>query len=170
MNIQPHQIVLSDLKNLMRQMNTSELTNKNKVLSKASIGEHFRHIIEFYQCCISQKESGFVNYDLRKRNKNLEENPNFGIQTIETILNYLSTLHLKDDTPLLLGSGEESQLPSSDTIQSSFFRELAYCLDHCIHHQSLIKIGLMEQGLDHLIDDNFGVAFSTQKHREECAS
>jgi len=99
MNIQPHQIVLSDLKNLMRQMNTSELTNKNKVLSKASIGEHFRHIIEFYQCCISQKESGFVNYDLRKRNKNLEENPNFGIQTIETILNYLSTLHLKDDTP-----------------------------------------------------------------------
>ncbi|MDC1012234.1 hypothetical protein OAQ04_03240 [Flavobacteriaceae bacterium] len=56
------------------------------------------------------------------------------------------------------------------TSKSSFLRELAYCLDHRIHHQSLIKIGLTEQGLDHLIDENFGVAFFTQNYRNECAS
>jgi len=93
MNYKSHQIVILDLKNLIKQLDASALTKKNKTLSQASIGAHFRHIIEFYQCCISQKESGFVNYDLRKRNKSLEENPNFGVQTIETLLNYLSTVH-----------------------------------------------------------------------------
>ena len=55
-------------------------------------------------------------------------------------------------------------------VQTSFFRELTYCMDHCIHHQSLIKIALLEQKLIHLIDPNFGVAFSTQLYRNQCAS
>lgn len=170
MNYKSHQIVLLNLKNLIKQLDASALTKKNKTLSQASIGAHFRHILEFYQCCISQKESGLVNYDLRKRNKSLEENPNFGVQTIETLLNYLSTVQAQEDCPLHLGSGVESDPVNHSTSKSSFFRELAYCLDHCIHHQSLIKIGLTEQGLDHLIDENFGVAFSTQNYRNECAS
>ena len=31
-------------------------------------------------------------------------------------------------------------------IATSFSRELAYCLDHCIHHQYFIKIGLSFSG------------------------
>ncbi|MDA8611714.1 hypothetical protein N9L07_01085 [Flavobacteriaceae bacterium] len=55
-------------------------------------------------------------------------------------------------------------------VKTTFFRELIYCMDHGIHHQSLIKIALIDQGLNHLINDKFGVAFSTQNYRNQCAS
>ena len=64
---------------------------------------------------------------------------------------------------------EPEKEDSKNKIQTSFFRELTYCMDHCIHHQSLIKIALLEQELTHLVDENFGVAFSTQNYRNRCA-
>ena len=65
---------------------------------------------------------------------------------------------------------KEKDYDSKCGLQSSFFRELNYCMDHCIHHQSLIKIALLEQELIYLVDDNFGVAFSTQNYRKGCVS
>ena len=64
----------------------------------------------------------------------------------------------------------EDEKENNIRIETSFFRELIYCMDHCIHHQSLIKIALLEQNLIHFIDPNFGVAFSTQIYRRQCAS
>ena len=65
---------------------------------------------------------------------------------------------------------EAVKVESKDTltpqINSSFERELLYCLDHAIHHQALIKIGLKELDLDHLIAREFGVAYSTLRHRQ----
>jgi hypothetical protein len=43
---------------------------------------------------------------------------------------------------------------------------LAYCLEHTIHHQALIKIGLMELNLIHLIDQHFGVAPATIRFKK----
>lgn len=48
-------------------------------------------------------------------------------------------------------------------------RELAYCLEHSIHHQALIKVGLKEQNIENLIDENFGVAPATIRHKQKCA-
>lgn len=56
-------------------------------------------------------------------------------------------------------TGEETQI-----ITTSLPRELTYCLDHCVHHQHFIKIGLIEQGLGNFIHSDFGIAFSTLKH------
>ena len=50
-------------------------------------------------------------------------------------------------------------------MKSSFERELLYCLDHAIHHQALIKIGLKELHLSHLVSPDFGVAYSTLRYR-----
>ena len=48
---------------------------------------------------------------------------------------------------------------------TSFDRELLYCLDHAIHHQALIKIGLKELQIADLVGDDFGVAYSTLRYR-----
>jgi len=40
-----------------------------------------------------------------------------------------------------------------------------YCLDHAIHHQALIKIGLKELQIADLVGDDFGVAYSTLRYR-----
>lgn len=166
MNINPHKKVLQDLKNLLIQLDSNSFCYKNKTLFGGSIGEHFRHIIEFYLCCLSQKHSESVNYDLRNRNKQLELQVNKGIETIDTLLVTLDQLEEQDNTLLILSSVGEKE----NGVKTSFFRELIYCMDHCVHHQSLIKIALLEQGLIHLIDPNFGVAASTQLYRSQCAS
>ena len=53
-------------------------------------------------------------------------------------------------------------------IDSNYFRELLYNLEHCIHHQALIKVAVLQ--LEHLqIDADFGVARSTIEYRNQCA-
>lgn len=167
MNLDAQIHVLSELKKLLKSLNTTSFTRENKTLFGGTIGAHFRHIIEFYLCCFEQRDKGVVNYDLRKRDTSLEKDINLVVLAINQVLEEVNQLKQSKNEKLLLDSCVNTGDVS--TIQSSFFRELLYCMDHCIHHQSLIKIALLEQGLLHLIDQNFGVAFSTQKYRQECA-
>jgi hypothetical protein len=52
---------------------------------------------------------------------------------------------------------------------TNFYREIAYNLEHTIHHMALIKVGVREVNADLVIPESFGVAASTIKHRKECA-
>lgn len=167
MNLDAQIHVLSDLKKLLKSLDAISFTRENYTLFGVTIGAHFRHIIEFYICCFEQKDKGVINYDLRKRDAALENDINLGILAIDKVLKNINQLEYNKNKNLLLDSFLNTG--NAKAIQTSFYRELSYCMDHCIHHQSLIKIALQEQGLIHLIDENFGVAFSTQKHRQECA-
>lgn len=53
-------------------------------------------------------------------------------------------------------------------IETNYHRELLYNLEHCIHHQALIKVAVL-QCESVKIDDNFGVARSTIEYRNQCA-
>ena len=167
MNLDAQIHVLNDLKKLLKSLNTTSFTRKNNTLFGGTIGAHFRHIIEFYICCFEQRDKGVVNYDLRKRDAKLEKDINLGVLAINQVLKEINRLKHSKNENLLLDSCLNTG--NATAIQTSFYRELSYCMDHCVHHQSLIKIALQEQELLHLIDENFGVAFSTQKYRQECA-
>lgn len=169
MNINAHIIVLDSLKNLLKNLTNESFSKKNDLLFGASIGEHFRHIIEFYLCVMNQDTQEVINYDLRKRDRILETKVTEGILVIDRILTKLGKLKEQDNIPIKIETClDENQ--SNQGVSSSLFRELMYCMDHCIHHQSLIKIGLLEQKLSHMVDANFGVAFSTQQYRNQCVS
>ncbi len=43
---------------------------------------------------------------------------------------------------------------------------MVYNIEHCIHHQALIKVALNEMEANHLINKNFGMAPSTIQYRE----
>ena len=53
-------------------------------------------------------------------------------------------------------------------IESNYNRELLYNLEHCIHHQALIKVAIIQSATIE-IDENFGVARSTIEYRKQCA-
>ena len=55
MIIHLHKKVLLDLKKLLIQLDENAFSYKNTTLFGGSIGEHFRHIIEFYLCCLKGK-------------------------------------------------------------------------------------------------------------------
>jgi hypothetical protein len=52
-------------------------------------------------------------------------------------------------------------------IESNYFRELLYNLEHCIHHQALIKVAVL-QSETIFVNENFGVARSTIEYRKQC--
>ena len=152
---------LNQLKGLLGQLSNAEYATPCASLSNSTIGEHTRHIIEMFQCLLLNYDSGIVNYDKRERNHQIQTDTFFSIQQISMIQSALN----KEDKLMQLQQivdGEELR------IETNYFRELLYNLEHCIHHQALIKVGVIQNGSITLNDD-FGVARSTIEYRQQCA-
>jgi hypothetical protein len=152
---------LTELSGLLSQLSDDDYCCPCHELSNATIGEHTRHIIEMFQCLENQYESGIVNYDNRKRDYTIQTNTAFAKECIANILNQVD----KENKELQLQQivdGEEL------LIQSNYQRELLYNLEHCIHHQALIKVAIIQSN-SVTIDENFGVARSTIEYRKQCA-
>jgi len=152
---------LNELLDLLSQISDSDYSCPCRDLSNATIGEHTRHIIEMFQCLENQYENGIVNYDIRKRDYLIQTNTDFARECILQILNQIE----KPNKSLQL-----QQIVDGSTllIDSNYNRELLYNLEHCIHHQALIKVAVI-QSETIKIDENFGVARSTIEYRKQCA-
>ncbi len=152
---------LSEIILLLNQLKDEEYTQKHPELSEATIGQHTRHIIELYQSLINSYEIGLVNYDLRKRNKAIENQTSEAIKATEKLLQQVE----KSNKKIIIEQGTTSEKLQ---IESNYNRELLYNLEHSIHHQALIKVALFK--LPHInINRNFGVARSTIEFRLQCA-
>lgn len=159
---------LNTLKALINELGDKEYTFSSKLLTNASIGEHMRHILEFYLCLFEGTSNQIVNYDARKRDHQLEVDRKYALFTIDKIFSNISRLSIHSD--LFLEGDFGTNGGDVKKLKTSFNRELAYCLEHSIHHQALIKIALVEQNLEALIHGDFGVAPATLRYRLElCA-
>lgn len=158
---------LKQIRTLISSLKEEQYQNKSQLLSEASIGQHVRHILEFYLCLLHGVSRGLVNYDDRNRDLELEQSPRFAIACIDKICTDIQRLNTEQELQLAGNFSSEGKMIKR--IKTSLDRELAYCLEHSIHHQALIKIGLIEQKMDHLINEGFGVAVATIRHKQECA-
>jgi uncharacterized damage-inducible protein DinB len=159
---------LMQLKELLKRINNENYQKKNEVLSGSSVGQHIRHILEFYLLLVSGSFSGTISYDKRQRDQRIEDSTEFAIETINHLLKGIETLDLNQKVKF---EGDFTTDGSQDNFTaSSVGRELAYCIEHSIHHQAIIKAGLIDMGLPALAGENFGVAYSTIRYREnQCA-
>lgn len=152
---------LSENIDLLQQLTNEELTLPFPELGNATIGEHMRHIIELFGCLLENYEYGLINYDGRKRDLLLQTDKNEAITIIEKYLLEID----KPNKPLSLTHNCFSPI---ELLQTNYFRELIYNLEHSIHHQALIKVAL--HSLPHIkIPSSFGVAPSTIEYRKQCA-
>jgi len=133
-------------------------------LSGSTIGQHIRHIIEFYQCMIKGYEKKSINYDHRVRNKLIEESREFAIQCIEIISNDLKSIDLKKTLSLEVSYEVENKYIE---VPTTIERELIYNIEHAIHHMALIKIGIKEINNTLSLPKEFGVAASTIRHQQK---
>lgn len=138
-------------------------TDKSEASFSASVGEHFRHIIEHYRMFLSGWPDGFVDYDRRPRNAQLETDMASARAGIRDLCRCLRAL--PDDIDLTrplevcccTGTGEEPPVPSC------VGRELVFLHSHSVHHFALIVILLEQRGIT--AEQNFGLAPSTLAHR-----
>jgi hypothetical protein len=153
---------LAELAMVLQELKPQTYAQKCAILSNGSIGQHCRHIIEFFFCLFDGYEEGMISYDKRKRDLILETNSELAVQKIAEIIEIL----VKKDKKLIsyyLIDDEEV------LVETSYKRELAFNLEHCIHHQALIRIAIENLSEISLIE-NFGVSASTVYYRKQlCA-
>jgi hypothetical protein len=158
---------LNEIKNVLLQLTNEQYTFQSATIFGATIGQHVRHILEFYQSIFIGLESKIINYDNRERNFLIETDSRIAIQVIDEICSKLK--ESKSDRQIILEGNFCKEEGKQIKIETSFLRELAYCLEHSIHHQALIKVGLLEVNCLNYIDDTFGLAPATIRHRKQCA-
>ncbi len=151
---------LEELISLLDQLSDQDYTKSCEALSNATIGEHVRHILEMYKCLEKGYESGILNYDNRERNIRIQTETEFAKQIITEI-----KMGLKNENKIVY---LEQQIDGLGIrIQSNYYRELLYNLEHCIHHQALIKVVVLQ--LENIsVNEDFGVARSTIEYRKQC--
>ena len=160
--------LFSSIKDSFAQLNVAlnsisdeEYVRPSEHLSNATIGEHTRHIIEMYQCLLNGYDEGIVCYDQRKRDEDIQTNK-------ELSQKILADIALRSERPnkdmrlrAVYGDAAAEEL----NVHTNYYRELAYNLEHTIHHMALIKVGLKELNKT-AVHESFGVASSTVRHRQ----
>ena len=160
---------LQQLKEVLFKLSADQFSRKLPVLSHSTIGMHIRHIIEFYEGLLKSGHTKMVNYDARKRNKDLETSPEKCISAINTILYAIGNIR-RDFAMQLKANYSMGNEKEVITLQTTFYRELLYNTEHTVHHMAIIKIGIMELEEANInMDENFGVAASTIRNKALCA-
>jgi len=152
---------LHELKKVIEQLTNEDYTKPIDSLSGATIGEHSRHIIELFQSVVNAYETGHLNYDHRERNKLIQTNNELAISMIEKVINSIENPNKKLEL-------EHNISGNVIVIETNYFREMLYNLEHCIHHQALIKVAVLQ--INYIeINENVGVAPSNIEYRKQCA-
>jgi hypothetical protein len=156
--------VFVQLSATLEQLNQDQYVQPCKTLFNATIGQHVRHIIELFQCLQIGYEGGQVNYERRKRDTRIETDKDFAASLLPEVHKGLD----KDNKDLQLEACYDEHEALPITIATNFYREVAYNLEHTIHHMALIRVGITEVS-DIELPEDFGVASSTIKYRQQCA-
>lgn len=155
--------VLTQVDTILVQLSDEELMRGHSILFGSSVGQHIRHILEFYQCLLSAVGTGSFSYDRRQRDLQIETEVAAARASVAW-----STRHLEQ-----LGADRELRMdsdlpgvPLGTGAVTTLKRELLYLADHGVHHLAMVRIAL-EQALPHVrIQGQLGVAVSTQNHRQ----
>lgn len=128
----------------------------------SSIGQHFRHILEFFQCLQQGIGDGQVDYAARKRNLLYEDNPALAAEAFAAFSEQIEAY--SEALPLAVCAEFGSEV--RPVYASTVGRELLFIYDHAIHHLAIIRIGLNCQFPHISTDRHLGVSPSTIKSRQ----
>ena len=156
--------VFVQLADTLQQLSQDEYIKPCNTLFNNTIGQHVRHIIELFQCLENGYDVNLVNYEKRKRDIEIETDKELAGRSLQDIYAKLS----RPNKELLLEAAYDEHSQDPITIPTNYYREIAYNLEHTIHHMALIRVGINEVAQIELPED-FGVASSTVKYRKQCA-
>jgi uncharacterized damage-inducible protein DinB len=114
-------------------------------LASGSIGEHVRHSLDHARALLSLRDGEDLTYDARLRGTPVETSTSAAAHAIRRTCSELDAL---DDVPLdrpirLFFIEEAGRSPSE--VMSTLGREVAFVVQHTIHHCALIGL-LLERG------------------------
>ena len=156
--------ILNQLTSVVEKLTEAEFTNPSESLSGSSVGQHLRHTLEFFICLEQGFKMGIVNYDKRAHDKFIESDKFIAMSYISRIQQFVKTNII--DQSLKLEVGYDLEHDDYISIETNYFRELTYNIEHAVHHMAIMKIGIREVAPHISLPSDFGVATSTIRYRE----
>jgi len=157
------QNTLRQLDQLLAELSPENYQREDEILSGSSIGMHVRHILEFVNCVVLAKDNQIVCYDDRKRDINLQTDLFQAREFLASLVDTVKTINPETKVSLRGCYGcKETEYNLNSTIE----RELAYNIEHAIHHMAMIKIAVKALYPHISIAPDFGVAHSTLTHAQ----
>jgi hypothetical protein len=136
----------------------------------ASVGGHYRHVLDHFLCLAAGLVSGTVDYDQRERSRELETNRLYAEHMTQMLAQSMRTLtsdQLDEECQVAYTVGYSGT--GKQYIPSTFTRELAFCVSHAVHHFAIIRLICAQ--LNVATTPELGVAPSTLKyHLAQAAS
>jgi len=157
--------LLDQLKNSIVQIEEQDFAKPSLVLNNSTIGQHVRHILEFFLCLMDAVATRQIDYDKRKHDKFIEEDRKLALSVLDSIKDFVSKNQENFEMGFSVNYDLDVELPIN--VKSNFYRELVYNIEHAIHHMALIKIGIKDVCPYVKIDADFGVASSTIRYQKE---
>jgi hypothetical protein len=159
--------ILDQVSAVIEQISDSDFVRPVQAFNGATIGQHFRHSLEFFQCLMNGYASSNVSYDNRKHDKDIESNKLLALDVINK--SKLFVEHCDTNKRINL---QVSYDPNSDIdimVTSNMAREITYNIEHIVHHMALVKIGIKEACAYVALPAEFGIAVSTIKFHKSQA-
>ncbi len=156
--------ILKQLSQLVEQLRDNDLLMPSRTLNNSTIGQHLRHTLEFFICLEEGYNQGIVNYDKRNHDKLIETDKFIALGTIQGILEFVN--QQQQDQPLKLEVGYHHTSEESVIVETNYFRELTYNIEHAVHHMAIMKIGIHEVAPYITLPPDFGIAVSTLRYQQ----
>lgn len=156
--------MIRQLTGLLDQLAPEDYRRPLPILGESTLGQHVRHIIDFYLSLLRDCSAGVVDYARRNRDPRLEQEQAVARAALNQIEDRIRELNemapLQVSTDFSDREGEERPL-----VASSVGRELMYAFDHALHHLAIIRIGFQSIHPEVTLDGKIGVAPSTIKYQ-----
>ena len=149
---------------LLRSLPSGAYTACHRPTFLATIGAHYRHLIEHYQCFIAHYNDTMVCYDARARDSRLEHCAETAINELENVMNGLrALLPIAMEQTLTLDDQQ-----GADPVHTTIGREFLFLQAHTVHHYAMIAAMARLSGVEPAA--NFGVAVATRAHSQWSAT
>ncbi|MEE9372763.1 MAG: hypothetical protein V3V00_06880 [Saprospiraceae bacterium] len=155
--------ILDQLINVINKIDAEDYVKPLAIYNGATIGKHFRHIYDFYDCLICGGRKGCIDYCNRNRIVELESSQDGIITFFNKIKSEIDTLDPKETIEVY--GDFEYENGDRPKCTSSLGREMLYAYDHAVHHLAIIKLGIRAEIPGVLLDNSIGIAASTLRHQ-----
>jgi len=156
--------VLQQGLNLLAQV---EETTYGKLVGppyRASLGQHYRHVLDHFLCLVAGVETLEIDYDRRGRDVRLETSRECACAATEKLIRAFQAY---DDEMMERPCGVRYSVGYGDVepirLPSVVAREVAFCVGHAVHHYAIIRLLCSELGAN--LEPELGIAPSTLKYR-----
>lgn len=154
-----------DITELLQVIDEQAYAQQLEVFNGSTLGQHFRHILDFYRCLHKGiTTSQVIDYERRERDVLVEQHPDYAIRAFFDVRNGIEHCNIEESIQVRADFSSRME-DSRPVVQSSIGRELMFAYDHAVHHLAIIKIGLRTAFPHIVIHEQLGVAPSTIKYR-----